>query len=774
MNRFLAFCLLLPLGVSAQNVFISGIINHYAAATAMDTCTAALTVSDTTGFRPGRRILVIQMQGATMDESLSVSYGAVKNLNCAGCFESVVVDSVADKTLFLRQYLIHPYDWNGKVQVVTIPRYTAVTVTDTLKPKPWDGTTGGILVLDAAGGTLTLNAPISADGAGFRGGTSYVAPANNCNALFPQIGLFYPEGSWRGGRKGEGVVNPVAGKELGRGAQTNGGGGGNDHNSGGGGGGHFVSGGGGGRNNEPNALGCDGDYPGLGGLGINAAPQRAFLGGGGGAGHSNNFLKSGGGAGGGIIYLRAGFLLGPQQIMTANGLPGSTSEGDGGGGGGAGGTLWISIPNPPVGIQLSARGGDGGNSNATNANRCYGPGGGGAGGRIVTNLWSGLSPTIVSGGKPGIILNSTNGCNGSSGGAETGNAGSIEGLAVLPPEKGRLYAPRITAHPQSDTVCDKGDVSFSVGVNPGPWTFQWEQDNGGGGGFQNLTNGPGISGAQEAVLRLNPVNAFFGAPRYRCLVRKNNCPPVISTVATLKFNLLPTADFSYTKQNGTVRFTAQTSRANGLLWQFGDGATGQGDNPVHEYTENDAYTVVLKVWNDCDTVVVTKIIPVTAKPLPVANFAVADTTVACTMARIFFQNRSSANATAFQWEFPGGTPAASVAASPEIQYNAAGTYTARLIASNAGGADTIEHTFVVRFLPKPVADFTTTTSGRTIQFTHAAQNAQTFTWLFGDGSAAANTPNAGHTYTQGGKYVVSLTAANGCGAAVRQKRVLVN
>lgn len=153
-----------------------------------------------------------------------------------------------------------------------------MTVTDTLKPKPWDGNTGGILVLDAAGGTLTLNAPISADGAGFRGGRSFVATSNNCNALFPQPACFT---LWETGvapKKGEGVTAFVAGKELGRGAQTNGGGGGNDHNSGGGGGGHFSGGGGGGRNDEPNFLGCDGDFPGIGGLGISPVPTTRVYG----------------------------------------------------------------------------------------------------------------------------------------------------------------------------------------------------------------------------------------------------------------------------------------------------------------------------------------------------------------------------------------------------------------------------------------------------------------------------------------------------------------
>lgn len=708
-----------------------------------------------------------------MNESLSPSYGAATALNCAGCFESVVLDSVAVGTLYLRQHVIHPYNWNGKVQAVTIPRYTAVTVIDTLKPKAWDGTTGGILVLDAAGGSLTLNAPISADGAGFRGGRSFIAGSNGCNPVFPQIGLYYPSGNWRGAQKGEGVASFIAGKELGRGAQTNGGGGGNDHNSGGGGGGHFSGGGGGGRNDEPNPLGCDGDYPGLGGLGINSVPQRAFLGGGGGAGHTNNILNSNGGNGGGIVYLRAGFLFGSQQIITANGTSGRLAEGDGGGGGGAGGTLWISIPNPPVNIQLSAKGGDGSNTNASNANRCYGPGGGGAGGRIVTNLWSGLSPTTVAGGQAGKITNSSNACNGESKGAEPGNAGEVVGLVVLPPEKGRLYAPRFTTAPLPDTVCAEKSATFTANANPGNWAFQWQADN--GSGFQNLNNGNGLSGTQTPTLQLDNIPATPNQLNLRCLVQKNSCPPIASEAAQLTVLPLPTADFTFVAQGGMVQFDALLGQAQGQEWDFGDGNTSQLPNPLHSYASNGDYIVTLRAWNACDTVTAQKTITALPFPPPTADFFVADTIKGCSKANVVFQNRSSADATTFEWQFPGGAPAGSNAKTPLVTYNAAGTYKAILIASNAAGADTVEHTFVVRLSPSPIADFSfSTVSGRTVQFNGTAQHATTYTWLFGDNSTPATTLTTSHTYGQSGKYVVSLTAANGCGAATLQKRVLVN
>lgn len=774
MNRFIIFLLFGPFGLYSQNVNLSGIINRYAAVSAFDTCWGVLSVSDTTGFRPGEPLLIIQMQGAIMEETTSLAYGSVKSLNCAGCFEAVFMDSIAPGKIFLRHRPIHPYNWQtGKVQVVTIPRYAMATVTDTLKAKPWDGSTGGILVLDVFAGMLTMNAPISADGAGFRGGDIYNAPNNSCNPVFPQFSLFYGIPNWRGAYKGEGIAAPIVGKELGRGAQTNGGGGGNDHNSGGGGGGHLSAGGRGGRNDEPNILGCDGDFPGFGGLGISGPPQRAFMGGGGGAGHSNNTLSGKGGRGGGIVYLRAGSLLGTQQLITANGLPGGKTQGDGAGGGGAGGTVWVSIPNPPPNITLSALGGDGGDTENNTSNRCYGPGGGGAGGRLVTNLWSGIPATAVVPGKAGFVRNSTAACNNAQNGAEAGAQGQVEGLVTLAPPDLRPYRPTILVQPRPVTLCAGRTADFSVLVSPGDWTYQWQIDT--GSGFQDLAIGPTISGVRSPNLQWVPSIADHNA-KVRCMISKiGPCVPIPSQAALLQVNPVPTADFSFVVPNNdrTVTFTGQITQAQGQSWDFGDGNTSQNPNPVYTFAQNGTYTVVLRAWNNCDTVTVQKNITVSKLVLPAAVFTVPDTVRSCGKASIAFEHRSI-QADAVRWLFPGGTPSNSADVAPSVQYNTSGTYTATLIATNADGADTLTRSFVVQVFPLPIATFTTSLTARTVQTTGNAQYTTTHTWLFGDGSAPKQGPNATHTYGQAGKYVVTYTAANGCGAVTTQRRVTVN
>lgn len=126
-----------------------------------------VTVTDTTGFQVGGVVLLMQMQGAQIAANNNSSYGQIQNMRAAGRYERALVDSVSATAIFLKNRLVYAYDVAGQVQA-TVPQYTDAVVTDTLRAQPWDGKAGGILALEVTG-TLTLNAPLWADGAGFRG-----------------------------------------------------------------------------------------------------------------------------------------------------------------------------------------------------------------------------------------------------------------------------------------------------------------------------------------------------------------------------------------------------------------------------------------------------------------------------------------------------------------------------------------------------------------------------------------------------------------------------
>ena len=96
----LLFLLFFPCFAQAQTTQLSGISNRYAAVLAIDTCNGRIEVSDTSGFRRGENILLIQMQGAVISGNNNASFGEITNLGAAGQFERVTVDSVTPGTLF--------------------------------------------------------------------------------------------------------------------------------------------------------------------------------------------------------------------------------------------------------------------------------------------------------------------------------------------------------------------------------------------------------------------------------------------------------------------------------------------------------------------------------------------------------------------------------------------------------------------------------------------------------------------------------------------------
>jgi len=241
----------------------------------------------------GDLLLIIQMQGATMDIDVTpatpttsggwggnytkpaaylwdfnwmqdisklATWGAVSNYNNAGKYEQVEVRSVSGaNSITLNCALQNNYTSSGRVQVVRIPRFNNLTVNTSasITPSSWNGTTGGIVAIEVKG-NLILNASskISATGAGFRGGsttspTVQSGSPGTCSIHTNGIGNGSTQlgstSAGEGGRKGESIGGydteyTALYSAYGRGAPANGGGGGGFQNCGGGGGANVGSG----------------------------------------------------------------------------------------------------------------------------------------------------------------------------------------------------------------------------------------------------------------------------------------------------------------------------------------------------------------------------------------------------------------------------------------------------------------------------------------------------------------------------------------------------
>lgn len=444
---------LCAISLTLQGQSISGIINSYYKVTAITHPSATLTVTNASGLVPGTKVLLIQMKGASLNSTQTASFGSISALNTAGNFEFNVVCSVAGNTVLLKHQLVNTYNATGQLQLVTVPQYTSVTVTDTLTAAAWDPVTGtgGILAFNATD-TVYLNAPVSVSGKGFNGGAlqNFTLPTYDCTwavtvtnfgmALVPGPNQYYS-----GAPKGEGIADFLANNEYGKGRWANGGGGGNNHNTGGGGGANYGAGGNGGNRSNEGTFNCHGTNPGIGGAalsgsGYSPAANRIFLGGGGGTGHMNNTRGLPGGNGGGICIIKAKVITSSGEKILSNGdrpynalcsTDPYQAEGDGGGGGGAGGTVVLNVDQVNGTCTVEVNGAAGSNSSyhaVSPVGDCTGPGGGGGGGVLWTKtaaMPGGLTLS-ANGGANGVV--STNSliaaCRGSANGATAGAAGA--------------------------------------------------------------------------------------------------------------------------------------------------------------------------------------------------------------------------------------------------------------------------------------------------------------------------------------------------------------
>lgn len=216
----------------------------------------------------------------------------------------------------------------------------------------------------------------------------------------------------------------------------------------------------------------------------------------------------------------------------------------------------------------------------------------------------------------------------------------------------------------------------------------------------------------------------------------------------------------YSKMPGAAGHTS-------FLWLWGDGSQSTATNPgIHSYAGPGTYTVTLIMTdtgscNSPDTV--RKVVAVNGL-LVKARFTSPDSV--CLKTEMIFTDQSD-NASGITWYFGDGassttTPASHTYANP-------GTYTMMLVAVNPNTCnkrDTMKKTIVIRKLP--VANFSydpiIPVPNTPIKFTNKSQNADYYSWNFGDGNLSAE-ENPSHLYRKTGTYRVCLSALTRDGCA---------
>ena len=422
---------------------ISGVVNDYTEVTAIGS--DFVEVSNATDFQVGDKALLIQMKGASITTGNVSTFGTITSQNNAGNFEFVNISQINGSQIIFANDLCQAYDFSGLVQLVRVPVYSDAEITSTLTASPWNGSTGGVLVIEATN-SISLNANIDLKGIGFRGGQITVG------------GFSCSDPNWannNGGEKGEGVAVAPSGQNENRAPLANGGGGSNTGNPGAGGGGNAGTGGRGG-NEWFGSCTLNSSF-GVGGFDLDYSGDKAFLGGGGGGGYKDNGLNcTPGSNGGGIAIIIAPSIEGNGFTVDVSGADViGNSDSEGAGAGGAGGCAYLVAQNINSQLDINAQGGKGGDIFSTLwQSACHGPGGGGGGGAIVLSF--GAVPlflnTNLSGGNSGSVLHNGPACTGTPHGA----VGGTDGLLLLD------YDPPVTIIPDlgPDFVLCSGDTSI--------------------------------------------------------------------------------------------------------------------------------------------------------------------------------------------------------------------------------------------------------------------------------------------------------------------------
>lgn len=164
-------------------------------------------------------------------------------------------------------------------------------------------------------------------------------------------------------------------------------------------------------------------------------------------------------------------------------------------------------------------------------------------------------------------------------------------------------------------------------------------------------------------------------------------------------------------------------------------------------------------------------------PQPVCAFSLMANEI-CIIDSILLNNTST-DASSYNWSGAGVSFDNDTLQFPSASFATSGTYTIQLIATGAGGADTLSQNFSVIVVDLPVSGFTVSSDtvylpSAFVGCTNASTNADSYLWDFGDGNSSVSL-DPWNSYAGAGTYTIMLIANNGtCPADTSTMTIVVN
>ena len=242
------------------------------------------------------------------------------------------------------------------------------------------------------------------------------------------------------------------------------------------------------------------------------------------------------------------------------------------------------------------------------------------------------------------------------------------------------------------------------------------------------------NGAQPSVSSLPAPSFTFGSPgTYQIVQQVTNAAGSSSDTLQVTVGAAPEAAFEASVAPGslTLDLTNNSEEATSYNWDFGDGNTSTGADPMHAYATDGAYTIQLLASNACGTDTARQLVQVVT--LPVAGF-IPDTTAGCAPFTVNLSSTASANATSVSYSAPGAEPSMSTDPAPSFTYTSSGNYSIVQTVSNAAGSSSDTLSVAVGERPQAGFNADTTLGSLEVVFTGNSVGASTYQWDFGDGN----------------------------------------
>lgn len=243
------------------------------------------------------------------------------------------------------------------------------------------------------------------------------------------------------------------------------------------------------------------------------------------------------------------------------------------------------------------------------------------------------------------------------------------------------------------------------------------------------------------------------------------------TIVPKSVLIAPTADFAFDRntieEGESVSFESRTvGEADLLEWNFGDGDSSIGPEATHTYDKAGSYTVTLTASNPVGSTTASITVTVLSG-VEIPTAAIAGLPGAIVDGQfVTLQSVSLNEPTRLTWDFGDGNRGSGQ--SVQHLWDSPGTYRVRLTAENSAGADsTFVDVVVAKRVDPPISQFTQTATevllGETVSFTNLSLNDPTrLIWDFGDDTTSRG-QTATKSWSQPGRYRVTLRATNDAG-----------